>query len=206
MNKPGFKPFLRFASEGWLLTAPFLIVAGWAGHEAHWGLMVAAALPALLLLVLFHDPDRHVPPSPLGIVAPADGVVESVEKVHDPVLKREAQRIRIRVAWGGAYSLRSPSEGMVCAPPARIEGRPTSWVRTDEGDSILVVCSSGSLLGTVPLRIPYGQRVGQGKRCGMRRLARQIDVYVPAACRVEVETGQRVRSGADLIATLLRRS
>lgn len=189
-----------------MLTAPFLLLAGWAGHEGHWGLAAAAAVPALLLLVLFHDPDRHIPPSPLGIVAPVDGIVESVENVQDPVLKRAALRIRIRVAWTGAYSLRSPSEGMVCAPPARVEGRPTSWVRTDEGDSVLVVCSEGSLFGTVPLRIPYGQRVGQGKRCGMRRLARQIDVFVPEGCRVEAEVGQRVRSGADLIATLLRRS
>lgn len=200
------KPFFRFAPEGWLLLLPLLVLVGWAVHESVWWLAVVAALPAVGLLILFHDPDRQVPPSPLGIVSPVDGIIESVDETTDDVLKRAAIRIRIKVAVTGAYAVRSPSEGMVCAPPARMHGKPTSWIRTDEGDSVVVVCSEGTQLGIAPIPVAYGQRVGQGKRAGWRRLARQFDIYVPAGSRVEAEVGQRVRSGSDLIATMLRRS
>jgi phosphatidylserine decarboxylase len=54
--------------------------------------------------------------------------------------------------------------------------------------------------------VGVGERVGQGRRCGLRRLAREIELIVPAGWRVDVQLGQRVRSGQTLLATMLRKS
>jgi len=102
------------------------------------------------------------------------------------------------------YLLRAPIEGEVTA----IEGAPNnvSCIRTDEGESILIVVSRGWLLGVRPVWAGFGDRIGQGRICGARRLSRVIDVYLPADCRVEVQLGQPLRCGETVLATLLRRS
>src|SRR5699024_11408183 len=41
-----------------------------------------------------------------------------------------------------------------------------SWIRTDEGDDILVAVSHGMTLGARPCQGSYGERVGQGRCCG----------------------------------------
>ena len=54
---------------------------------------------------------------------------------------------------------------------------------------------------------PYSKvRVGHGRRCGLRRLARHIDVYVDESARIKVGPGQRVQAGQDVLATLVRKS
>ena len=42
-------------------------------------LAVFFAITYLFLLILFRDPHRAIPPVPLGLVSPADGVIESIE-------------------------------------------------------------------------------------------------------------------------------
>ena len=81
-----------------------------------------------------------------------------------------------------------------------------SWIQTDEHDDIVLVVREGSLLGQRPCNAGIGQRVGQGRRCGPRRLARVIDLYIPAKSRVEVELGSRVRAGNDVLATMVHNS
>lgn len=202
----GFKPVLGVAVEGWLLLFPLLVLAGFSWTHDQPAIALLVAGPLVFLAQVFREGNCAVPPRPLGVVAPVDGVIERIDDVDDEVLKRPARRIRIKVAVLGAYSIRAPSEGMVCAPPSRMGGCPTSWLRTDEQDSVVLVVAEGSLLGTVPVRIPYGHRVGQGQRCGARRLARRVDVYLPVGTRLEVAVGQAVKSGQDVIATLMARN
>ena len=197
-------PILRIAPEGWVFLCLLLLAALWAVLlESGW-LLVLCAVLILVLARFFHDAPRSTPAKPLGILAPADGVVSFRRECHDPYLQREAIRIGITVPLFSNYLLRAPIEGVVIA----IEGaaRPVSCLRSDEGDAILIVCARGSLLGMRPVWTSFGRRVGQGRSCGARRLARVIDVYLPADCRVEVQLGQSVRCGETPLATLLRRN
>ena len=50
---------------------------------------------ALLLVVLFRDPDREIPSQPLAVVSPADGKVTSISTVSDPYLPRQSVRVVI---------------------------------------------------------------------------------------------------------------
>lgn len=197
-------PILRIAAEGWVFLLGLGLVALWAVLGEHWLLLLGSLLLLVLAGLFFHDAPRHSPAKPLGILAPCDGTVSYRRECHDPYLAREAIRIGITVPLFSNYLLRTPVEGEVTA----IENAPrgVSCIRTDEGESILVAVSRGSLFGARPVWAQFGDRVGQGRIAGARRLARVIDVYLPADCRVEVQLGQTLRCGETVLATLLRRS
>jgi len=166
---------------------------------------VPAAVFAMLYLV-FRDPHRPVPPSPLGVVSPVDGEVVTVDIAEDGVLQGRAQRIVIRIDSLGTYTARSPVEGRVrdLHTADRVTDYPHNalWLRTDEGDDV-VLKFSGYRFGLPPRSLAlYGERLGQGARCAYLRLTRLAEVHLPDTSRVLVEPGQVLRAGSDLIARL----
>lgn len=201
--------FLHIAREGWL---PILLVV--TGGVAAYALWAWWAVPPFVFLVallaaFFHDRKRHATSEPLAVAAPADGRVIHRRECYDPFLDREAVRIGIRVARFGQYFLRAPAEGTVLELPAdawpEFDGT-ASWIRTDEGDDVVIAVSEGAMFGARPCRVRYGERVGQGRRCGVRRLAYRIDLYLPVNTRLEVEVGERVAAGHSVLATLMHKS
>lgn len=111
--------------------------------------------------------------------------------------------------WGvlvaiGAGSLLLSAGGAVIS--SRAMKRRRSCQRTVEGDDIVLRVKRGSLPGARPLMLVLRERVGQGRRCGLRRLSREMGILLPAGSRVEVARGERVTSGESLLATLLRKS
>lgn len=200
-----YEPLLSIAPEGWGLLAAMaggcllLSASGALVPSA----LLAAALPAAARFCA--DPRHGVACKPRGLLAPVDGYVVHRRECHDEVLGREAIRLTLRTRLWGSYCLRAPIGGMVVALPGRNRSE-VSRIRTDEGEDVLLRVSRGHLLGAHPVMVPVGERVGQGRRCGLRRLAREIEILLPAGTRVEVRLGQRVRSGETLLATLLRKA
>lgn len=200
--------FLHITREGW----PWLLGVLLAALLVYQHLGPLPAVPlwwlSVFTAVYFWESDRSIPPRPMGVVAPVDGVVVAVEEVQDELLARPARRVGIRIRPFASYMLRAATEGQVtelsAQARARLDGRSASWLHSDEGHDVLMVVERGSLLGARPCRIAYGERVGQGRRCGVRRLARQIDVYVPADSRAEVNVGDAVSGGETVLATLAR--
>ena len=190
-----------------------LLVAG-AGvllyrYVSAW-LLPAAGVVLVFMMLLFRDPRRTVPAAALGVVSPADGTVEVVEKTDRCVVQGEAYRIRIRVNALGTYTARSPVEGKIMNLHSGEQGvgpdcpANALWIKTDEGDSV-VLQFQGYRLGLAPRSfLRYGERVGQGHRCAYLRLTRYADVYLPIAGKVLVEPGQRVLAGVDLLGRVPR--
>lgn len=171
-----------------------------------WLPVPAAALAGLYLV--FRDPHRAIPAAPLGVVSPVDGSVVSVDVAERGVLQGRAHRIVIRIDSLGTYSARCPVEGKVMDLGAAADERgghyPTNalWVRTDEGDDV-VLHFRGYRFGIPPTSMAgYGERLGQGARCASLRLTRFAEVHLPMASKVLVEPGQVLRAGSDLIARL----
>ena len=170
-----------------------------------------AVLPALLsvyLYLIFRDPKRQIPAVPLGVVSPADGVVIEVGVTDKGALDLESHRVVIRVNSLGTYTARCPIEGKIMDLNSEPLGRNVSnganglWVRTDEGDDV-VLQFHGYRFGLAPLAfMRYGDRVGQGQRCAYLRLTRRAELQLPIASRILVKEGQRVTAGADVLAKL----
>lgn len=173
-------------------------------YLALWWIM-AASLLLLVLYLLFRDPRRVIPSVPLGVVSPVDGEVLLVDQVDHGVPQGVAYRIRIRVNSMGTYTARAPVEGKImdlrslAADTTVNYASNALWLRTDEGEDVIVQFS-GYRFGLAPLAFAkYGERVGQGQRCAYLRLTRYAEVHLPAASQVLVHPGQFVVAGAELI-------
>lgn len=203
------KTLFHIVPEGWAVLIGLAVVF----FILNTAVGLLEALPVLALLVLamlyFRDSPRNVPAEPLAVISPADGTVIHRRECYDPFLDREAIKISLRVDWLGAYLLRSPVEGTVLEMTGEavenLDGV-ASRIRTDEGDDVIMVIREGSLFGARPCRSNFGERVGQGRCCGQRRLARRVDLYLPLSSRVEVGLGTHVRAGACVLAKLVHKT
>ncbi|MBZ0071505.1 MAG: phosphatidylserine decarboxylase [Thiohalobacteraceae bacterium] len=195
------------AREGW----PVIFLLGCAGVFVFWRIDWAWSLPlwggVLILLFMFRDPPRQIPSNPQAIVSPADGTVTAIETVTDPYLEREAQQVSIRMPSYGVFSTRAPAEGKMLEPrriPAS-DGHQGVWLRTDEGDDLVIVMHRGPLHNAPRCYVGFGDRVGQGQRCGFITLGSTIELYLPANCRMKVQPGDHVRAGTDIIGLLVHK-
>ena len=168
------------------------------------------AIPFWLLLLLFvfsyRDPDREIPSSPLSVVAPADGRVVAVDKTDDPYLKRASLRIDIEMGMFDIFTTRSPVEGKILEPPGVGDeaGHPHGvWLQTDEGDDIVLVMRYGRMHNVPRCYVRYGERIGQGMRCGFIPWGGLISVYLPEFTRADTTVGDSVKAGSDIIASLV---
>jgi len=192
-------PFLIFAVAAFVFALRYLDVAF---------ALVAAALIVVLVLI-FRDPLRGIPASPLGVVSPVDGQVIAVDLADKGVLQGEAHRVQIRINSFGTYTARAPVEGKIMDLRSAngngggngvVDHRTNAlWIQTDEGDDV-VLQFHGYRFGLAPRSlIRFGERVGQGQRCAYLRLARFAELHLPIESKILVEPGQVVVAGTDLI-------
>ncbi len=188
---------------------PFLFVAavafGFALRYLDIAFAVAAALLLFVLILIFRDPRRGIPASPLGVVSPVDGKVVNVDLVDKGVLQGEAHRVQIRIDNFGTYTARAPIEGKIMDLRStngdKITDHRTNalWIQTDEGDNV-VLQFYGYRFGFAPRSIiGFGERVGQGQRCAYLRLTRFAELHLPIESKILVKPGQLVVAGTDLI-------
>jgi phosphatidylserine decarboxylase len=195
------------AREGIPLLSTFAAATGLSWYYIGW---IVALLPAAILVFLvflFQDPRRSISSHPLAVVSPVDGTVIDVGTV-DESIDRSAHKITIRINAFGTYTARSPIEGKLLdfhseAGNNRSDTHvPGLWIRTDEGDDV-VLQFHGYRFGLVPKAFSrYGERVGQGQRCAYLRLARIAEVFVPGNSRVSIRPGAEVVAGRDVLGTL----
>jgi phosphatidylserine decarboxylase len=130
----------------------------------------------------------------------------SIRNGDDPYLQRQSIRVTVQMHPYGVFTTRSPIEGKVLEPPNYPDDarKPHGvWLQTDEGDDIVMVMTRGRLNSEPRCYIRFGERTGQGKRCGFVHLGGRVDIYLPANSRMVVAEGDVVRSGSDPIATLV---
>lgn len=196
------------AREGWLSLLVVVIVAAVVLYQLGWQWSVPLWVLVVVLLFLFRDPPRSVPAAPLAVVSPADGRVSLVETCNDPYLDRDARRISIRMHPYGVFSTRSPAEGKMLEPKRALSADADTphgvCLQTDEGDELVIVMNRGPLRNPPRCYVRFGERVGQGQRCGFITLGSTVDIYLPLNSRIKVREGDRVRAGADVIAQLMR--
>ncbi|WP_291522334.1 phosphatidylserine decarboxylase [Acidithiobacillus sp.] len=210
-------PYPLLAREGWPFIALFLGVAivlqiftnGW------W------ALPFYLLflfsLQFFRDPRRPLPAlSERSVLCPADGKVIAVEQVEDPYLSRPALKISIFMNVFDVHVNRMPVGGQVrktwyfpgkffnaALDKASLENeRNALWVKASDGSDVTVVQVAGLVARRIVCYVAADSVVTAGQRFGFIRFGSRVDTYLPLSAQPLVAIGERVRSGAQYIATL----
>lgn len=207
-------PFI--AKEGWLLLFVLAGLVLVAFNYSSSSIAVVLVVIFCLFLFLLRDPQRNIPSLPLALLSPVHGKIIQIDETDDPWLSlngldRRSKRVRIKMSSIDIYSLRSPVEGKVMeqwsikCKEENGQRKFAFWIRTDEGDDVVVAfrlrpCASICFR----IYIQSGERLGQGQRFGYLYFGGTVDVFIPMDSKIELEPGQSITSGEDILAHLIR--
>ncbi|MCK4742400.1 MAG: phosphatidylserine decarboxylase [Sulfuriflexus sp.] len=198
------------ASEGHWFIAAAVILASVASYYFGAQLMLPIWLLPALLVFMFRDPTRKIPPKPLAVLSPVAAEVLAIENVRDGFIDRDAKKIVLGMGVFDIYSIRSPIEGKVVHQwyvdkETAVSDAPqfAQWIKTDEGDDVLLAIYRGRIMPRPRCYVQIGERLGQGQRCGFMSFGARIEVYVPITARIDVEVGQRLIAGEHSLASFI---
>jgi phosphatidylserine decarboxylase len=210
---PPHKAGYPFIAGGIVVAFPGLLV--W--HPLAW----AGVIFALFCLYFFRDPERVAPPRANVFLAPADGLVVSIEQAAPPAELGLGDTLRPRVAIFlsvlDVHVNRAPISGTV----TRIAYRAGKFLNAAEdkasdenernalamklptGQEIAVVQIAGLIARRILCNVTEGQTLSAGERFGIIRFGSRTDLYLPAGTIPLVAIGQRMIGGETVIADLL---
>jgi phosphatidylserine decarboxylase len=174
----------------------------------------------LFCLYFFRDPDRVAPPRASVFLAPADGLVVSIEPAVPPAelglgpLPRP--RVAIFLSVLDVHVNRMPVAGTVTKIAYRAgtfvnaaldkasedNERNALTVRLATGEDIAVVQIAGLIARRIICEVKEGQAVLAGARFGIIRFGSRTDLYLPEGTLPLVAVGQRMIGGETVIAEL----
>ena len=193
-------------------------LAAGAAVAAHYVAGFAWAAPFWIILVFivqfFRDPPRSISGAPGIAVCPADGKAIAMGDVEDPYLKRPARRVSVFMNVFNVHSNRSPVAGKImerwysagkfvnaALDKSSLDNeRNALWIRTDEGQDVVVVQVAGLIARRILCYVQPGERIARGQRYGFIRFGSRVDVYLPRDAQLEVSLGDKVKGASDVIA------
>ena len=191
-------------------ASPWLIPAGAVAmatalatrRSLRWGIVAVPAVTLAGLMVwFFRDPERTGGPGK-RVLAPADGVVQSIDVQADG-----RTRVATFMSPLNVHVNRAPMAGTVKSVARRPGGYVPAFNKDSERNERVVWhfdTEIGDLevvqiAGTLARRIiPYvgtGHSAEQGERIGLIRFGSRVDVYLPPGVEPGVEVGQHTLAG-----------
>ncbi|MEA3199713.1 MAG: phosphatidylserine decarboxylase [Thermoplasmata archaeon] len=161
---------------------------------------------AILMLNFFRDPERA---AGAGLVAPADGVVQSIDEWEDG-----RTRVAIFMNPFNVHVNRAPLDAVVGSVEHVAGGFVPAFDKESERNERVVwhfETAAGDveviqIAGAVARRIvPYlakGDKVRKGERFGMIRLGSRVDTFLPPGVAPAVKLGEITVAGETTLARL----
>lgn len=192
---PWFLPTVAAAATTALLTR----------RDRRWAL-AAAPLAALTggMLWFFRDPERE--PGTGRVLAPADGVVQSIDPWPDG-----RTRVAIFMSPLNVHVNRAPLAGTVTSVE-HVAGGFLPAFNKDSDQNERVVWHFKTALGDVEMVqiagavarriVPYltsGAKVAKGDRVGLIRFGSRVDLYLPEGVSPAVSVGERTVAGVTRV-------
>lgn len=171
-------------------------------------------LLTIFCIYFFRNPHRDTTGEDGIVVAPADGKVQSINKIYeDKFIGDEAIRISIFLSLFNVHINRVPITGIVeyvekqgfsFRPAFRSDARDTNvsnytGLATEYG-KVLVVQITGLIARRIVSWVNKGDAVKTGDHLGLIRFGSCTEIYLPAEAQVLVEAGQSIRGGETIIA------
>ena len=164
-------------------------------------------IPWGMLVFFIRDFHREIPPIPLANISPVDGVISEVSVEYDPFLERQSCRYTIIQNTWGEFNLHSPTEGKVeqlwIKDPASDNKGLVFWVRTDEGDDVIVHIELKSSFQHASTVLHPGERVGQGRRCGFTAMGCKVYIYFPDNVQRLAQVNDKVTAGRHVLSNFV---
>ena len=198
-------PILAWLAPLWLLTILFLPPAS-----------LLLALAILFTLFFFRDPPRTPPPDESLAVAPADGLIVSVEECDgDGTIPGPVRRITIFLSIFDVHINRSPISGQIERSDAHtglfLDARkPQSsefnarrtWLIRNTQHCAVVRQITGAIARRICAWKQPGDFVQRADRIGMIRFGSRTELDLPLDYQILVQPGQRCKGGETPVAKL----
>lgn len=168
----------------------------------------------------FRNPERHTPIIDDSIIAPADGVIQSIVEASPPqelgLGDKEMTRISIFLSVFNVHVNRIPVDGKVIAlhyhpgkffnasmDKASIHNERQS-ILLETSDKVQIACVqiAGLIARRIVCDLEEGDEVKAGARFGIIRFGSRVDVYLPRKTAVLVCEGQTCIGGETILANL----
>ena len=178
------------------------------------------ALLSVYIAYFFRDPDRVTPLRESLVIAPADGVIQRIERVRPPAELGlgDSERVRISIFLSifDVHINRSPVAGRI-ARAIYIPGlflnaaldkasedneRRALVILTPGGDEIAVVQIAGLIARRIVGFKDEGAAIGVGERIGLIRFGSRVDLYLPPGRGALAAVGQRAVGGETVLSDL----
>lgn len=205
----------KFVAIGALITLLFFLI-GWS--FVYWPLLGLT----LWVAAFFRDPVRAVPQGDDLIVAPADGLITSINHVSPPremaalLSDPQVTRISIFMSVFDVHIQRSPVAGIVSnviyISGSFVSGDLDKASEDNERQHVLVERHDGVRIGFTMITgrlarriVPFikaGDTLVTGQRVGLIRFGSRVDVYLPIGTAPKVATGQRTIAGETVLAVI----
>jgi len=183
-------------------------------------LLFVGIILTIWCVFFFRDPKRVTPLGAGLVIAPADGVVQSIVDVEPPPELAMGvgpwTRISIFMNVFDVHVNRAPVAGTIkCSTyrPGKFfdasldkasehNERHGLLFQTPDGTEIGCVQIAGLIARRILCEVAEGQEVNPGERIGMIRFGSRVDIFVPAKSRILVIEGQRAVAGETVTADL----
>ncbi|MDW3094243.1 MAG: phosphatidylserine decarboxylase [Gammaproteobacteria bacterium] len=164
-------------------------------------------VPWLIFFFFIRDFHRDIPPIPLAIISPVDGVVTAIKEVQNPFIDQSSFCYTIEQSHWGEFNMHSPIEGKVeqlwVREPSHNKKALVFWVRTDELDDVVTHVLLESTLQHASTALHPGERVGQGRRCGFVAVGCKVNIYLPKNVKQIAAPGDRVTAGKNILSQFI---
>jgi phosphatidylserine decarboxylase len=180
-------------------------------------LMAASLFVAILIVFFFRVPKREIKKNSKHILAPADGNIVEILKIHEKeYFNDERLQVSIFMSVFNVHQNRSPVDGEVVyqnhkrgayypafvKKSSELNERCSTVFKMKDGTEIM----SRQIAGTVAQRIitykKAGHKAEQGEEYGFIRFGSRVDLFLPADAEVHVQLHHKSLGGKTVIATL----
>ena len=202
------------APEGRPFIAGAWFLAAFLAWLAPWWVTALWVVVAIWVVAFFRDPVRNGPRGDNLVIAPADGTIVSIVTLDEPDFVAErTTRVSIFMNVFDVHVNRYPSNGTVRyrhyvkgefghagAEKASLENEQSAvGIETPRG-KLLVRQIAGLVARRIVTDHEVGTVVHQGDRMGIIRFGSRVDIFIPVAARILVQTGQKTRAGLSKVA------
>lgn len=169
------------------------------------------------LMSFFRQPERHTPTQPNLVLAPADGQIVGIKKVHEGEFLHDERVmisiflsvVNVHMNWfpiGGkvVYEKYHPGKYLVAFHPksSELNERQTVVIQHSNGTQILVRQIAGLLARRIVCYARPEQQVYGGQELGFIKFGSRVDIFLPVECKINLKPFDRVIGGETILAEI----
>ena len=181
------------------------------------GIQIIILIEFILILQFFRNPKRKTKINKKNIISSVDGKVVIVKKVFEKEYFKD-ERIQVSVFMSplNVHVTRHPISGLVkfskyhpgkylvawLPKSSELNERTTIVVNNEVFGDVMFRQIAGALARRIVNYSKEGLNVVQGADAGFIKFGSRVDLFLPTDIKVNVQEGDKVKGGIDVIATI----